>query len=273
MEPESYKSYNYHHLNLPLRRDILHRAVIWEGDATRRGTASAKHRTEVRGSSRKVRPQKGTGRARLSDARAPHIRGGGVVHGPHPRDFSTELPAKIYDLAYRTALSYRYKKGELIVLKDSAGLGLDLGPRWLHNFFEAHSWGKGNGRTLIVAKEPEDGALPNEKDHLMEAMEQVGMHGELQWMQDVDVKDLLSYGRIVIEEEALNELLSSQTSFRDNFLVSRAAALLPKRKIEKPANPGAPRGIGELETEEDIEELEGPVDVPESGEPVRRSAL
>ena len=87
-------------------------------------------------------------------------------------------------------------------------------------------------------------------------------HGAvLQWMQDVDVKDLLSYGRIVIEEEALNELLSSQTSFRDNFLVSRAVALLPKRKIEKPANPGASRSIGELEPEEDIEELEDTVDI------------
>jgi len=218
MEPISLKSYKYHHLNLPVRKDILHRAVVFEGDATRQGTASTKHRTQVRGSARKLRPQKGTGRARLSDKKSPMLRGGGVAHGPHPRDFSTELPGKVYDLAYRTALSYRYKKGELIVLRDEVKLNSEQGPRWLHNFFESHGWGKGNGRTLLVAQAPTNGQfdkngneLLTSKDHLIEAMEQVGEHGEAQYVHDVDVKDLLSFGRIVIEAKALDQILRERS--------------------------------------------------------------
>lgn len=217
MEPTSYTSYKYHYLNLPLRKDILHRAVVFEGNATRQGTASTKHRTQVHGSSRKLRPQKGTGRARLSDKKSPSIRGGGVAHGPHPRDFSTDLPSKVYDLAYRTALSYRYKKGELIVLNNEVELNSDQGPRWLHNFFETNAWGKGNGRTLVVARAPvaeftETGAeLLGPKNHLVEAMDQVGEHGEAQYVQDVDVKDLLAFGRIIIEKKALDQILRERS--------------------------------------------------------------
>lgn len=213
MKPTSYTSYRYHHLNLPLRRDILHRAVVFEGDSTRQGTASTKHRTQVKGSAKKLRPQKGTGSARLSDKKSPMLRGGGVAHGPHPRDFSTDLPSKVYDLAYRTALSYRYKKGELIVLDNEVKLDSDQSPRWLANFFEAHGWGQGNGRTLVVACFPQTGFDENGKElavpkhHLVDAMNQVGEHGEAQYVHDVDVKDLLSFGRIVIERAALNEML------------------------------------------------------------------
>jgi len=145
------------------------------------------------------------------------LRGGGVAHGPHPRDFSTDLPSKVYDLAYRTALSFRYKKGELIVLANEVQLNLKQGPRWLHNFFESHGWGKGNGRTLVIARAPvtqmdENGnELLSPKTHLLEAMEQVGEHGELQYVHDVDVKDLLSFGRIVIERVALKQMLNDRS--------------------------------------------------------------
>lgn len=172
----------------------------------------------MHGSAKKLRPQKGTGRARLSDKKSPMLRGGGVAHGPHPRDFSTELPSKVYDLAYRTALSYRYKKGELIVLHNEVKLNSNQGPRWLHNFFESHGWGKGNGRTLLVAQAPAIGRfdkngneLLDTKDHLIEAMEQVGEHGEAQYVHDVDVKDLVSFGRIVIEGKALDQILRERS--------------------------------------------------------------
>ena len=115
-EPTSFVSYPSTHLLMPLRKDILHRAVIYEGDMTRQGTASTKYRSEVHGSNRKIRPQKGTGSARLGDKKSPMLKGGGVAFGPKPRDFSTELPRKIYDQAWRTALSYRYRKGELILV-------------------------------------------------------------------------------------------------------------------------------------------------------------
>lgn len=90
--------------------------MIFEADAARQGTASTKTRWEVRGSGRKLYRQKGTGRARVGDKNSPLRRGGGVSHGPKPRDFSTDLNRKVYDRAWRTALSYRYRRGELVVV-------------------------------------------------------------------------------------------------------------------------------------------------------------
>lgn len=204
MEPSSFSTFAADQLNVPLRRDILHRAVIYEGDKTRQGTASTKHRTQIRGSSRKVRPQKGTGSARLSDKKSPSIRGGGVAHGPHARDFATGLPRKIYDLAWRTALSYRYRKGELIVLGDRMRLPEHKTARWLNNFFINNSWGKGNGRTLVVR-------VPVKKDRaesrLVQGLAQIEEHAKVKDIHDVDVKDLLSCGRVLIEQQALEEIL------------------------------------------------------------------
>jgi len=196
---------------------------VYEGDATRQGTASTKFRTAVKGSGRKVRPQKGTGHARLSDRKSPSIRGGGVAHGPHPRDFSTDLPAKVYDLAWRTALSYRYKKGELLVLEDSVQMDLNQGPRFLANLFEAHRWGKGNGRSLVVIDRVPEETLGKDitsisnrqqqpvrshsmRRHAFEQLCQVGEHAEVKDLTDVDCKDLLSCGRVIIEKEALQKI-------------------------------------------------------------------
>lgn len=223
MKPSGYKTYSEDQLNLPLRKDLLHRAVVFEGDATRSGTASTKHRSEVHKSGRKLMPQKGTGRARNKDARSPILRGGGVVHGPHPRDFSTELPEKIYDLAYRTALSHRYRMGELFVTTPLT-MTTDRTAKFLDNFFEAHAWGQGNKRTLLVSHLPE---YSEEKRYLKEQMDKVGIHGELQWLRDVDVKDLLSFGRIIIEESALDSVFGRKMNRKDEFLLSVANRKLP----------------------------------------------
>ena len=111
LEPTRFATYPSTHLLVPLRKDILHRAVIYEGDATRQGTANTKWRSEVHGSNRKIRPQKGTGSARLGDKKSPMLKGGGVAFGPKPRDFATGLNRRVYDLAWRIALSYRYRTG------------------------------------------------------------------------------------------------------------------------------------------------------------------
>jgi large subunit ribosomal protein L4 len=204
LEPVRFDWYHSKHLYLPMRRDILHRAVVFEGDATRQGTASTKWRKDVHGSGRKIRPQKGTGRARLGDKKSPMLRGGGVAFGPHPRDFSTGLQRKVYDLAWRTALSYRYKKGELIILDNKIMLPRNTGGRLLSNVFEGNEWGKANGRSLLVT-----GAY---RERLFKEMEEVGEHGLVKDIYDVDVKDLLETGRIVIEKHALDTLLFAHAS-------------------------------------------------------------
>ncbi|KAK4888649.1 54S ribosomal protein yml6, mitochondrial [Elasticomyces elasticus] len=204
-EPTSFASYPSTHLLLPLRRDILHRAVIYEGDSTRQGTASTKYRSEVHGSNRKIRPQKGTGSARLGDKKSPMLKGGGVAFGPHPRDFSTELPRKVYDLAWRTALSYRYKKGELILLEDRAeieGVHEHSAERYLKDLLVHNRMGHAHGRTLFVTR--------HFRENLFTALEGEGMGREARAEEcgDVDVKDLLELGRLVMEKSALERILS-----------------------------------------------------------------
>lgn len=101
----------------PIRRDILHLCVVHYLDSLRQGTASTKTRSEVRGSGRKIRPQKGTGKARLGDGQSPMLRGGGVAFGPKPRDFSTKLNRKVIEMGMRVALSAKAKEQSLGVVE------------------------------------------------------------------------------------------------------------------------------------------------------------
>lgn len=84
---------------------VLHLAVRRELANARAGTACAKTRSEVRGGGKKPWRQKGTGRARAGSIRSPLWKGGGVIFGPKPRDFSFDLPKKVRRLAIRSSLS------------------------------------------------------------------------------------------------------------------------------------------------------------------------
>ena len=96
----------------------MHQVVTAQLAAKRAGTHSTKTRAEVRGGGAKPWRQKGTGRARQGSIRAPQWRGGGVAHGPHPRDYSQRTPKKMIRLAVRSALSDRVSEGKLIVVDD-----------------------------------------------------------------------------------------------------------------------------------------------------------
>eukprot|EP00730_Choanoeca_flexa_P015608 TRINITY_DN7202_c0_g1_i2.p1 TRINITY_DN7202_c0_g1~~TRINITY_DN7202_c0_g1_i2.p1 ORF type:complete len:290 (+),score=5.83 TRINITY_DN7202_c0_g1_i2:3-872(+) len=100
------------------RIDLLHRTVVWQRSLWRTGNAKVKGRAEVRGGGKKPHPQKGTGQARASSIRAPNWRGGGVVHGPVPRDWSLKLPRKVRVKALMTAISTRYQQGDLDIVDD-----------------------------------------------------------------------------------------------------------------------------------------------------------
>jgi large subunit ribosomal protein L4 len=86
---------------------IVHRALVRQMNNARQGTASTKTRAEVRGGGRKPWRQKGTGRARAGSNRSPLWRGGGVIFGPKPRDYSVKMNRKERRLALRTALQGR----------------------------------------------------------------------------------------------------------------------------------------------------------------------
>ncbi len=97
----------------PANVALLHQVVTAQLAAARQGTHSTKTRGEVRGGGRKPYRQKGTGRARQGSTRAPQFTGGGVVHGPTPRDYSQRTPKKMIAAALRGALSDRARNGRI----------------------------------------------------------------------------------------------------------------------------------------------------------------
>ncbi|WP_270256459.1 50S ribosomal protein L4 [Kocuria marina] len=97
---------------------LLHQVVVAQLAAARQGTHKTKTRAEVSGAGRKPFKQKGTGRARQGSIRAPHMTGGGVVHGPTPRDYSQRTPKKMKAAALRGALSDRARNGRIHVVAD-----------------------------------------------------------------------------------------------------------------------------------------------------------
>jgi large subunit ribosomal protein L4 len=99
--------------NIPL----IHQVVVAQQAAARQGTHSTKTRAEVRGGGRKPYKQKGTGRARQGSTRAPQFVGGGVVHGPQPRDYDQRTPKKMKAAALRGALSDRARAGRIHVVE------------------------------------------------------------------------------------------------------------------------------------------------------------
>jgi large subunit ribosomal protein L4 len=96
---------------------LIHQVVVGQQAAARQGTHATKTRGEVRGGGRKPYKQKGTGRARQGSLRAPQYAGGGIVHGPQPRDYDQRTPKKMKAAALRGALSDRARAGRIHVVE------------------------------------------------------------------------------------------------------------------------------------------------------------
>ena len=96
---------------------LLHQVVVAQLAAARQGTHKTKNRGEVSGAGRKPFKQKGTGNARQGSIRAPHMTGGGVVHGPTPRNYAQRTPKKMIAAALRGALSDRARHGRIHVVE------------------------------------------------------------------------------------------------------------------------------------------------------------
>jgi large subunit ribosomal protein L4 len=126
------------------------------------------------------------------------LRGGGVAFGPRPRDFSSELQKKVYDLAWRTALSYRYRKGELIIVDNAMEIE-SPSTRLLSDIFKHHERLRGRGRSLLVTLE--------KRPLLQEALLDMDRGGQTLTWDKVDVKNLLELSRVIIERDALHNIL------------------------------------------------------------------
>ncbi len=132
---------------------IVHRAVVRQMANARQGTASTKTRAEVRGGGRKPWRQKGTGRARAGSIRSPLWRGGGVIFGPRPRDYSIKMNRKERRLALRTAFQSRTE--DMVVVEEFAE---QLSRPKTKQFVEAMTrWGIEPGaKVLLILSEKQE---------------------------------------------------------------------------------------------------------------------
>ena len=123
--------------DVPLRVDVAHRVVLWQRNKKRRGLHKTKTRAEVKGTTKKARPQKGGGRARVGDMRAPQMRGGGVAHGPVVRSHETGLQRKVRRLGLKVALSAKLAEGRVVVLDNAHEDVAEAKTKWLDGALDA----------------------------------------------------------------------------------------------------------------------------------------
>jgi len=101
-----------------VNQSVIYEVVRMQQAARRRGTAASKGRSDVSGGGKKPWRQKGTGRARVGTTRSPMWRGGGIVFGPHPRDYAFKVHRKVKRKALVSMLSMKYNENLIFVLKD-----------------------------------------------------------------------------------------------------------------------------------------------------------
>ena len=102
--------------NVPLKGSVLHEVVTMQLARRRSGSASVKHRSDIKGSGRKLFRQKGTGRARRGNIKSPLLRGGGVAFGPDPKSYSYNVPKKVRKQALKMALTSKFQENAIVVL-------------------------------------------------------------------------------------------------------------------------------------------------------------
>lgn len=179
--------------NIEKNDAVLHNAIIKAAAGFRQGTHATKTRSEVSGGGRKPWKQKGTGNARQGSIRATQWRGGGIVFGPQPRDYSKKMNKKERRLALLSALSYKLSDNELVVV-DS--LAVENG-KTKEMVAILDKLNLTNYKTLIVVNEL------NEKVCL--AARNLA-NTKIVLVEEVNTYDVVNADRLLIEETALNKL-------------------------------------------------------------------
>lgn len=173
---------------------IVHRALVRQMNNARQGTASAKTRAEVRGGGRKPWRQKGTGRARAGSNRSPLWRGGGVIFGPKPRDYSVKMNRKERRLALRTAFQSRTE--DLVIVQDFAD---QLSRPKTKDLLQAMSrWGiDPDSKVLLIVSERNENVYLSARNvsnlRLISA-------------SNLNIFDLLAADQIVVTQSALTKI-------------------------------------------------------------------
>ncbi|MGE4011419.1 MAG: 50S ribosomal protein L4 [Alphaproteobacteria bacterium] len=176
----------------PVRKDILARVVNWQLAKRRQGSASTKGISDIRGTTKKPHAQKGSGSARQGSLRSPQFRGGAVIFGPKPRDFSHKLPKKVRALGLKSALSAKQADGKLVILKDTALSGAKT------KELAANLKNLGWQSTLIIGGAQIDEAFQRAARNIpnLDVLPSVG----------VNVYDILRRDTLVLTEEAVSRI-------------------------------------------------------------------
>ncbi|MEV8249322.1 50S ribosomal protein L4 [Microbacterium sp. NPDC076768] len=189
--------------NIPL----IHQVVVAQLAAARQGTHSTKRRGEVSGAGRKPFKQKGTGNARQGSIRAPHMTGGGIVHGPKPRDYSQRTPKKMIAAALLGALSDRFR-GDRIHVIESFGINGAPSTKTAVSFLSTVASSK---NVLVVIERGDDVTLKSIRnlDHL-----------HVLTFDQLNAYDVLVSDDIVFTQAALESFVSTKMNSR---IASKAA--------------------------------------------------
>lgn len=177
---------------------LIHQVVVAQLAAARTGNHSTKTRAEVRGGGRKPYRQKGTGRARQGSTRAPQFVGGGVVHGPTPRDYSQRTPKKMKTAALRQILSDRARSDRLSVVSEfvdgtvpSTKTALTTLGGWLDN-----------GRLLVV--------LGRDEETTWRSLRNVNAV-QLVSVDQLNAYDVVVSDRVIFSKQAIDSFISQNS--------------------------------------------------------------
>lgn len=177
---------------LPFNEAVVHQAMVRQLANGRQGNASTKTRGEVSGSTRKLYPQKHTGRARRGDIKSPLLRGGGVVFGPKPRTYRQAMPKKMRRLALKCLLSAKVREGNIRLVQE-----LDFkGPKTKDMINVLSSLGIDSSTLILTAQ-----STPNVVKSAANLPEVKVLPSAL-----INVLDLLSYKMLVATVPAIRNI-------------------------------------------------------------------
>jgi large subunit ribosomal protein L4 len=167
---------------------VIYLAVKQYLGAQRHGNHKVKTRAEVKGSSKKLHKQKGTGGSRKGNLRNPLYKGGGTIFGPKPHTYDIKLNRKVKDLAKMSALSYKAKDGNIIILED---LSMDTPKtKTFTDIMKALDFGR---KALFV--------LPEYNDNVYMSMRNIaGVKGTV--VNDMNTYDILNASKLILTESA-----------------------------------------------------------------------
>lgn len=177
-----------------VNQDVIHQAILMYNASLRQGNASTKERGAISGGGKKPFKQKGTGRARAGSSRSPLWRKGGVVFGPHPRDFGYSLPKKIRRIALIESLKARLNEKKLLCIEDLKD-----------DFKKTKEFSSILNKLSIEGKVV--AALDGSNDTVFRVSRNIA-YFDLVRSQDINALDILKHKFVILSKTALNDIIN-----------------------------------------------------------------